>query len=144
MSTSPETTVALEPAVPCLDLTTRAWMRTVGRFTIYGTWFRHDNKQREPCLAIVPSRGPIIKPAVVLLSQAYLFDSPRTAAALCTRFVNGMGMPSADNAIKLFDLVNDHLSDLISLPPDPRERIVVADATVKLSTGETRTMEMRE
>lgn len=129
---------------PCIDLTQRKWLRTVGEFTVYGTWYRHDNGESEPCLVIVSSIGMIGKPAVILLSNAYLYEQPRKAAHIVRRLALGMGKESMSQAVKLADLINDHLSDLISMPPDPRERIVVADATVKLGDGATRSIELME
>lgn len=129
---------------PAIDLTHRAWLRTVGEFTIYGTWLRHDNGETEPCLVITPAHAFVGKPAVIPLSAAYRYADPRAAARSISAFALGMGKEGMQQAFKLADLINDHLSDLISLPPDPRERTVVADATLRLGDGPSRSIELLE
>lgn len=130
-------------AVPCIDLTERRWYRTLGEYTIYGTWFRHDEDgRREPCLVITPSFGKMGKPAVVLLDDAYKFENPSQAAHIVRRFALGMGKESMTQAIALAELINDHLSDLISMPNDTRQREVAADATIKIEGGETRHIQL--
>lgn len=129
---------------PAIDLNHVAWHRTVGEYTIAGTWLRHDDGESEPCLVIHPSHAFIGKPAVIPLSAAYRYADPMAAAQSIRAFAQGMGKDSLQQAFKLADLINDHLSDLISLPPDRRAREVVADATVRIGDGPARSVELLE
>ena len=69
------------------------------------------------------------KPAVVPLSSAWkysqmAFADPQVVANQVRQFAIGMNKDSLAQVIALTDLINDCLSDLISMPPDPRERLV--------------------
>lgn len=127
---------------PAIDLNYSLWTRNVGEYEITGTWFRHDDKNIEPCLFIRPARGlkPGCRPAVILLSSAYLYVNPREAARTIMGLAMGMGMTDMSQGIKLADLINDHISDLISMPPDRRKRESIGEATFtidgKQHTGE--------
>lgn len=127
---------------PCIDLNFTAWHRTVGEYTIAGTWYRDDKGDSEPCLFITPSHPYVGKPAVIRLSDAYKFVNPRDAAHMIASFAKGMGKEGLTQAHRLADLINDHLSDLISMKPDPRKREAVADVTVRIDGGKTRTIEL--
>ena len=130
---------------PAIDLTYTAWEREVGEFRIAGTWFRHDDNNTEPCLFIRPAKGLVAgaKPAVVLLSSAYLYVDPRNAAATIRSLALGMGMEGITQWTKLADLINDHISDLISIPPDRRKREAIGDVEVTIG-GRRRTGELLE
>ena len=131
---------------PAIDLHFAAWERTVGEYTITGTWFRHDDDNHsEPCLVIRPARGLRTgeRPAVVLLSSAYLYVDPRQAAQTISMLARGMGMDGVTQWHKLADLINDSLSDLISLPPDRRTRDVLGDFEITID-GKKRSGELME
>lgn len=127
---------------PCIDLNFTAWHRTVGEYTVAGTWYRHENGDSEPCLFIHPSHAYVGRPAVIRLSDAYKFVNPREAARQVRSFALGMGKESLMQAHRLADLINDHLSDLISMKPDPRKREAVADVTVRFGDGRTKSVEL--
>ncbi len=129
---------------PFLDLTRHQWVREVGDLTIFGTWvpLPDDADASEPAIAIVPRYRAIAMPVVIALSAAYRYDNPRYAACRSMEFAADLGMePTPSNALKVFNLINDHLSDLISMPPEPRSAVAVADATVTID-GKSRNLEV--
>ena len=109
---------------------------------------RNPTADSEPCLVITPSRMFEGKPAVIPLSSAWkysqmAFADPKVVAHQVRQFAIGMNKDSLAQVIALTDLINDCLSDLISMPPDPRERLVVADAEIVID-GRKRTIEVTE
>lgn len=132
---------------PCIDLTHCHFRRVVGEFAVFGTWLK-IGKDSEPCLVITPQRMFEGKPAVIPLSSAWkysqmAFADPQVVANQVRQFAIGMNKDSLPQVIALTDLINDCLSDLISMPPDPRERLVVADADIVID-GLKRTIEVTE
>ena len=130
-----------------IDLTHCHFRRVVGEFAVFGTWLK-IGKDSEPCLVITPSRMFEGKPAVIPLSSAWkysqmAFADPKVVANQVRQFAIGMNKDSLAQVIALTDLINDCLSDLISMPPDPRERLVVADAEIVID-GRKRTIEVTE
>lgn len=134
---------------PCIDLTHCHFRRVVGEFAVFGTWLK-IGKDSEPCLVITPVMQGTrsIKPAVIPLSSAWkysqmAFADPQVVANQVRQFAIGMNKDSLAQVIALTDLINDCLSDLISMPPDPRKRLVVADADIVID-GLKRTIEVTE
>ena len=132
---------------PCIDLTHCHFRRVVGEFAVFGTWLK-IGKDSEPCLVITPQRMFEGKPAVIPLSSAWkysqmAFADPKVVANQVRQFAIGMNKDSLAQVVALTDLINDCLSDLISMPPDPRERLVVADAEIVID-GRKRTIEVTE
>lgn len=134
---------------PCIDLTHCHFRRVVGEFAVFGTWLK-IGKDSEPCLVVTPVMQGTrsIKPAVIPLSSAWkysqmAFADPQVVANQVRQFAIGMNKDSLAQVIALTDLINDCLSDLISMPPDPRERLVVADAEIVID-GRKRTIEVTE
>lgn len=132
---------------PCIDLTHCHFRRVVGEFAVFGTWLRLG-KESEPCLVITPSKLFEGKPAVIPLSAAWKysqmsFADPKVVANQVREFAKAMNKDTLSHVIALTDLINDCLSDLISMPPDPKERLVVADAEITID-GKKRTMELTE
>jgi len=142
------TPVCLEQQL-CIDLTHCHFRRVVGEFAVFGTWLK-IGKDSEPCLVVTPVMQGTrsIKPAVIPLSSAWkysqmAFADPKVVAHQVRQFAIGMNKDSLAQVIALTDLINDCLSDLISMPPDPRERLVVADAEIVID-GKKRTIEVTE
>lgn len=134
---------------PCIDLTHCHFRRVVGEFAVFGTWLK-IGKDSDPCLVVTPVMQGTrsIKPAVIPLSSAWkysqmAFADPQVLANQVRQFAIGMNKDSLAQVIALTDLINDCLSDLISMPPDPRERLVVADAEIVID-GIKRTIEVTE
>lgn len=130
---------------PVIDLEYAHFERVVGEYRVVGTWFRQPDGQQEPCLFIVPSDGRIdfgCRPAIVLLSSAYLYVNPRDAAHTVAGLAKGMGKDSMQSAIRLMDLINDSITDLMGIPPDRRPREVMGDAEVKIGDGPRRSIQL--
>ena len=124
---------------PDLDLTQRAWMQQHGDLTVYGSWF---GPKLRPCIAILPSykRRRGYHPVVVLIDDAWQWE-PRTGSPLYVQTVvpemaQALGMePTPALCARIANLINDHLGDLLTMPPKPAERIAVADAIVTDQDG---------
>lgn len=134
----------MEEAKPFLDLTRYHFVRHVGELTVYGTWVpRLDAPgDSEPALAIVPRFREIGRPAVIALSAAYKYNDPAYLAHAAHIFTQSLGIAAGVNdTLKIATLIDDHLSDLISMPPEPTQAVVVADATVNIG-GKKRSVEL--
>lgn len=133
---------------PCIDLTQCHFKRSVGDFAVFGTWYRYEDGETEPCIVITLRNMFAGKPAVVPLSAAYKYSqmsfAPVSATAEQVRtFAIGFGRDDLSTCIALTDLINDCLTDLYSMPPDPRKRDVVADAVVVIN-GKRENVEITE
>lgn len=129
---------------PVLDLSRHHFMRPAGDLVIFGTWtYNEDQEDYEPCLAIVPRyRRSGFKPCCVALSSAWRYAEPPYLARAAAFFLTQLGMADGmSNAHKVASLIHEHLGDLIKMPPNPTQTIVVADASVTIE-GVKRSMEM--
>lgn len=129
---------------PFLDLTRYAFKREVGELTIYGTWvpLPDNTGESEPALAIVPRFRVIGRPAVIALSSAYKYNDPAYLARAAHVFTQALGVAAGVNdTLKIASLIDDHLSDLISMPPEPTQAVAVADAVLNID-GKQRSMEL--
>ena len=134
----------IERAKPFLDLTRYAFRREVGDLTIYGTWVPRPDDDSEPALAIVPRFRVIGCPAVIALSSAYKYNDPAYLARAAHVFTQALGVAAGVNdTLKIASLIDDHLSDLISMPPEPTQAVAVADAVIEIG-GRKRTVEVLE
>lgn len=133
---------------PALDLTRHAWVRELGEFRLYGTWFEHEQQDNEdtsePCLVLVPAFRRTPKPCVILLQQAYMWTDPRYAAKMSLEFAITLGFESnaMQTANKIHGFIYDHLLDLIKMPENPTETQVGAYANVKFGDGPSRSVEL--
>lgn len=121
---------------PVLDLTRHHFLRPSGDLVVLGSWvFNNDQEDYEPCLVIVPRyRKTGYKPCCVALSSAWQYNPEHNGhiylARMAKEFLYQLGMSDClSNAMKVAELINSHLGDLISMPPSPTQAIVVADAT---------------
>lgn len=131
---------------PCINLAESHFRRRVGDFAIFGTWYRYGDGTTEPCMVITLADMFRGKPAVIPLSAAYkysqmAFAPPAAVAEQVREFAIGFGRDDLPTVIALTDLINDSLTDLYSMPPDYRPRLVVADAEVKIN-GRTKSIEV--
>lgn len=123
---------------PDLDLTQHHFARTLGDITVYGAWFGEDVR---PCLVLVPSfrkrrvlgEAAGFKPVVVLVDDAWRWDtrtgSPFYVQQEAPRMAQSLGFDVTPAlCARIANLIADHLGDLLSIPPKPSQRIVVADA----------------
>lgn len=131
---------------PILDLALQHSQRTFGDITAIFTWNLHTDR---PCCALVPTYTPRhherITPFVVSVDMAFEWDEatgdPAYAAHATYRACNALGMnPSPTLQVRIFNIINDCLSDLLRMPNAPRfsEGEVVADAIARdPETGKT-------
>lgn len=131
-------------AQPAIDLTRHAFKRELGDIAIFGTWlYNADQEDTEPCLVIIPRfRTMGYKPAVIALSAAFRYNSPRYLARASAIFARNLGFEDMVTAHKIANLIYDHLGDLVTMPNDPQQAIVVGEASVNLGDGRTRTVEV--
>lgn len=133
---------------PALDLTQVAWAHQHGDITVFGTWFGENLR---PCIAIVPtyrSRSGF-KPAVILVDDAFLwsaeFGNPGYVAMQAPQIVNSLGFDvTPQQCARIANLIQDHMSDLLTIPPKPIERVVVADAILTDQNGRQRHTEIKD
>ena len=127
-----------------LDLTRVHFTRNLGDITLYGTWVPRaddDDGNTEPALVLM-SRRFGGRPCVVALSSAYLYNDPRYLARAADKFAMGMGFePGLALTHRIANIIHDHLQDLIEMPPEPTQAVVVADATVSVD-GRKRSVEI--
>lgn len=126
-----------------LDLTRCHFQRTLGDIQLYGTWVPRgdDDDHTEPALVLM-SRRFGGRPCCVALSSAYLYNDPRYCARAAHEFAQGMGFePGLALTHRIANIIHDHLQDLIEMPPEPTQAVVVADATVDID-GRKRSVEI--
>lgn len=136
---------------PVIDLTRYHAKRIVGPFIIYSTWFGADLHETEGCLVIIPLRPRgNIRPAVIKMSSAYLYDEkmgdPAHAIINAQTFLMGLGFPVNRKTVTNFVmLIHSCLDDLLTIPPKPsigsRD---VAEATLLDASGKAKTFELIE
>lgn len=116
-----------------IDLTRHQFVRHLGDLSLYGTWlWNEDQENHEPALVVINAIHPrAFKPCVVALSAAYKYNSAVYMAHLASAFVDLLGLQgSMHTAHRVAMLLEDHLGDLLKMPPNPTSTIVVADATI--------------
>ncbi len=121
---------------PVLDLTRNHFVRAIGDLVCVGTWIANqDQEDYEPCLAIVPRhRKSGFKPCVVALSSSWKYNEPQYLARASQIFARQLGMEDCmSNAHKIGEIIHSHLSDLIRMPNNPTQAIVVADASYTIN-----------
>jgi hypothetical protein len=129
---------------PAIDLSRHQFKRELHGLAIFGTWVWHEDQQtHEPCLVVINAVYPrAFKPVVVALSAAYLYNDATYMAQRARQFVQLLGLhDSMVTAHKVALLIEDHLQDLITMPPNPTETVVVADASIK-ANGKSRSLEI--
>lgn len=118
---------------PILDLTRHHFLRPYGDLVVIGTWvLNQDQEDYEPCLVIVPRyRKDGFKPCCVALSASWKYDrNPAYLARASQQFVRMLGMDDCmSNVHKVGEAIHSHLGDLIKMPNNPTQTIVVADAS---------------
>lgn len=129
---------------PAIDLERYQFKRELHGLALYGSWIWSEDQQTyEPCLVVLNAVYPrAFKPVVVALSAAYLYNDARYMAHRAREFVTLLGLhDSMTTAHKVALLIEDHLHDLIMMPPNPTETVVVADASIK-ANGKSRSLEI--
>lgn len=121
---------------PALDLRIRQFERQKHGMVCIGTWFHDpDTGADEPCLALLHAGRPVVSgrtvPVIIPLSEAWRWamhgevgDPEHCGIAVSNWLLDGLlpGNPhSARDRIKVLDAINESLSDLIAMPPAPRD-----------------------
>lgn len=140
--------MSIDNRTPAIDLTRHHFLRPSGDLVLVGTWvYNADQEDYEPALVIVPRyRRSGFKPCCVALSSSWKYSPEHNGPAYLARiskfFVKMLGMDDClSNSHKIAELIHSHLGDLIGMPPNPTQTIVVADASVTIE-GVKRSMEM--
>lgn len=129
---------------PALDLTRYHARHTHGDITVFLTWYGDGAGRAEPALALVPTykighEG--VTPCVVTLSNAWRWSAeigdPHHCAQASLIFARLLGMDDTTmfGPMRIATMIQDHLGDLVLMPPDYREREVMADAVLRDRDG---------
>lgn len=142
---------------PALDLTRYHARYEHGDLHVYLAWWTGaEDEPPRPCIVLLPIRRQSwekAKPAVVLLEQAWLWSDigdPAYAVRCAFAFCKGLGLDEKNpsNVIRVRSLINEHLGDLLAMPPMPMEMRRVqhmGDMTiVERETGVKREIEVSE
>lgn len=131
---------------PVIDLTRFHFMRELGDLVVIGTWVMNDDQEdTEPALVILPRYRPpsSVKPCVVALSAAYLYNDPKYCVRAAKGIAKALGFEdSMSTTHKIADILHSHLPDLVSMPVDPTDATVVGEAKVQLGGGRETTVEI--
>ena len=139
-----------------LDLNKRHWTRTKGPITLIGTWIRDRFDRWQPCMVLIRTGDELsdhLWPCVITMDKAWVWDTvigdEREAGETLAGFLDPLRLPpNTSTIVGLFNLINDHLGDLLTIPPYPmefRDGAVVAEATiVNHTTGQSREVEIRD
>lgn len=125
-----------------LDLTRYAFKHVRGDLIVFGTWaFNEDKEDTEPALAIIPA-GSLqgVRPALIGLSAAFRYLDAAYCARMAHAFALGFGRTSISDALKVGNLIHDHLGELVGMPPDPTEEYVAGEAKVTHGDGRIETL----
>jgi hypothetical protein len=131
---------------PAIDLTRFHFMRELGDLVAIGSWIYNDDQEdTEPCLVLLPRYRPpsSVKPCVIALSSAYLYDDPKYLVRAAKYIAECLGFEdSMTRTHKIADIIHGHLPDLVNMPVDPQEAVVGAYATLESSDGSKKTVEL--
>lgn len=135
----------LAQARPAIDLTRTHFRRDLGDLSIFGTWVHNDDQEdTEPCLVVLPRyrlNGAV--PCVIALSAAFKYNNPRYLAHASRFFAAQLGFEDEMTTVrKIATLIHDHMLDLLSMPLDPTEAVVIGEASVDLGDGRRKTVEV--
>lgn len=123
---------------PAVDLTRYAFKHHISDFVLYGTWVSAEDDDSEPALVIIPFRTPAkFRPAVVALSSAYKYDSAEYVAYAASLFAKGMGFDDIMHTVRIGEAIADYLPDLVGMPPEPVEGVVVGEGHIGDGLGRT-------
>lgn len=136
----------LEQARHAIDLSRFHFLREIGDMAVIGTWvYSDDQEDTEPALVILPRYRPpsSVVPCVVALSAAYLYNDPKYCVRAAKGIAKALGFEDSMNRThKIADILHSHLPDLVSMPVDPTEAVVVGEAKVDLGDGKQTTVEL--
>ena len=137
-----------EQEKPAIDLSRFSFMRELGDLVVIGTWVWNESQEdTEPALVLLPRyRKPhTVTPCVVALSAAYLYNDPKYCVRAAKGIAKALGFEdSMTTTHKIADILHSHLPDLVSMPVDPTDSVVVADATFETGDGRKRSVEIMD
>lgn len=134
---------------PTLDLRRYHWRQVHGDLEAFGTWYGTEGR---PCLVIVPAHrawGRRVVPCIIRMDSIWRFDEHATAgepqvirevAQELTHMCALLGLPPIPlSATRLLSIVRNHVGDVLSIPPRPRDlhRVVAEMEVTNASTGRT-------
>ena len=130
---------------PALDLSRHHFMRELGDLVLFGTWVHNaEQEDSEPALVLLPRYRPpsTVIPCVIALSSAYRYNDPAYCVRAAKGIAKALGFEDSMNTThRIADILHSHLPDLISMPVDPTQAVVVGEAAVDLGDGTKRTVE---
>lgn len=131
---------------PALDLTQTHFTQQHGDITVFGSWFGDELR---PCLVLIPTyrRRGSFKPSVILIDDAYLwsteFGIPGYVMQQAPQIAFSLGFDVTPQlCARIANMVQDHMADLLQIPPKPVELFVAADAIVTDENGRQRHTEI--
>ena len=129
-----------------IDLTRYNFMRELGDIVVFGTWvMNNDQEDTEPALVLVPRyRHPsTIIPCVIGLSAAYLYNDVKYCVHAAKGIAKALGFEDSMNTThKIADILHSHLPDLVAMPIDPAEAVVIGEATLNTGDGGRKKLEL--
>lgn len=139
---------------PDLDLTKRVWTFRRHGVRAIGTWIRLDDRFR-PCMVLIPADREYdsrLTPCVITVDRAWIWSEevgdPAQAAFTAIQYATTLGLSANDNrtVMRLAMFIADHLGDLLSIPPYPKDdQETVAEVTMReVNSGRTIEAEIRE
>ena len=124
---------------PAIDLTRHHFMRELGDMVVFGTWVYNDEQEdTEPALVLLPRYRPpsTVKPCVIALSAAYRYNDAKYCVHAAKGIAKALGFEdSMTRTHKIADILHSHLPDLVSMPVDPTEAVVVGEASIDAGNG---------
>ncbi|MDA4845940.1 hypothetical protein [Hoeflea poritis] len=136
-----------------LDLDDYHTKRELSEFTLIFTWL-HTQDGPEECLVLTRSgeeTNDHTVPAIVFQRHAYIFapetGDPRAAARACFQLCEALRINPYEvkNILRIQALIDDHLDDLLHIPPFSRRKPgnLIAEVTITdHSTGKTTEVEI--
>jgi hypothetical protein len=128
-----------------IDLTRHAFMRPYKDLVVFGTWLYNDDQEdHEPALVILPRyRRNGFKPVCIALSALHLYNSARYMARASRQFNADLGFEdSMANSHKVADAIHEHMRDLIMMPENPTQTVVVGEVTIRRNGNKETTAEV--
>lgn len=118
---------------PAIDLTRHSFMRPYKDLVVFGSWLHNeDQEDDEPALVIVPRyRQKGFLPVCIALSAIHLYNSPQYMARASRQFNADLGFEdSMANWHKVADAIHEHMRDLIMIPPNPVQAVVIGEVVI--------------
>jgi hypothetical protein len=117
------------------------FVRVLGDITISGQYVNG-----EPALVLWPShRRAGVTPVAVCLSVAWKYNEPSYLVRQSAKYAKLLGFSDDPaNVHRIAGVINDHLLDLINMPPEHKELVHLGEARISVAGGPTKIVEMTE